>query len=186
VGQITTYGSGGVTEAQRRAAKERSKERTQIAEAERRESLRAAGQAALEEAAIDLALEAERNVVPPDPKIAAAAARKERAQRKKDEARLAELVAEWEENRDAEYQGLDMMFGAVFADMELSVEAAALARKLGANNPIERGTMMWVNDGLSGVPQNKMHLVERICDRIKGRYRSAGGHFNRADFERPV
>jgi hypothetical protein len=144
------------------------------------------GTGLLEEAAINAALEAERNVVPPDPKIAAAAARKERAERKKDEARLAELVAEWEENRDAQYQGLDMMFDAIFSDQELSLEAHELARKLGANNLLGLGTMMHVSDGFSGVPQNKMHLVERICDRIKERYRSAGGHFNRADFERPV
>ncbi len=182
--QITTYSKPPETEADRIAAAERAKERGHTTDAGRREALLATGKGLLDEAAIELALEAERNIVPPDPEIAAAAARKERAQRKKDEARFAELVSEWKKNRNRQYAGLEMMFGAVFADMELSTEAAQLSAKLGMNNPLERGTMMHIADS-TGIPQDKMHLVTRICDKIVKRYKESKA-FDRSYFEEGV
>ena len=172
VGQINTYGSGRVTEAQRRVAKERAKEQAQIAEAERREALLAAGKGALDKVAIDLAIEAEQNVAPPDPAKLAAEAKEKRALRDADETRLAELLKEWNANRDAQYVGAEMMFDAIFRDMELGLEAMNLAAQLGINNPIQT-TMMKIG-GQLGIPQNRLNLMEIVFKTFINKYQGAG------------
>ena len=180
MGQINTYGSGRVTEAQRRVAKERAKEQAQISEAERREAQLAAGKGVLEKVAIDLAIEAEQNVAPPDPAKLAAEAKEKRALREADETRLAELVKEWNANRDAQYAGAEMMLGAIFRDMELGLEAMNLAAQLGINNPIQT-TMMKIG-GQLGIPQNRLNLMETVFETFIKKYQGAG-RIDRANFE---
>jgi hypothetical protein len=92
--------------------------------------------------------------------------------REEKQARLDELMAEHRKGVDTSYRGLKMLFAPIWKDQERCLEAGKLAGELGISNPLTT-TMMGVGEG-AGVPQDRIHLFDLICDRLKRQYRANG------------
>lgn len=107
----------------------------------------------------------------------------EKTQRQTDMDRLADLVLEHEKGKTTFYTGMKMAFGAALKDMDRSLEAANIARRLGINSPITAG-VMGVGEG-SGVIQDRIRFVEAILATFAKRYR-ATGFIDKDNFESPV
>lgn len=181
MGQITTWGKPEVTEAQRLAAKERSRERARIAETERRETLRVAGKAQLDLIAIDLALEKERNAMPPDPAIAEAQELERLAQREAGKARLAELVEQHEREIRLFYQRMETMLAGVNADRTSVIEVRKLSEKLQVSSPFST-SVMGIGESL-GLHADNVSFADALFSRFSELYRKNSGQILPGPFE---
>ncbi|KKN37303.1 hypothetical protein LCGC14_0765020 [marine sediment metagenome] len=177
--QINTYGTGKVTEADKRAAAERAREAQQIAEAERLDTAVAGADAeAAKLIAEDILRREEKRVPPPEPGSQA-----EAAEREEDEARLAKLIVQDKRNTKTFYSGMKMAMGAALKASPRSVEAGLLCGKHGWNNPLAEG-LMGISDAV-GVPQDKLKYQEALLEKFARLLHGNNGTIDKDYFENP-
>ena len=179
--QKTTYGQGRVTEAQRRAAKERSKERARIAEAEKREALRLAGEAELARIGAEIVRERMKRRVPVDTAAIEAEAEARLAQEEADRTRLAELVREHEKGTKLFYSRMEKVLSGIEDDKACSDEARLIAGRLGINNPVS-ATVMQIS-GAAGFVADRPRFVEELLGKFSQLYRANNGQIIPSAFE---
>lgn len=180
MGQINTYGSGKVTEADKRATAERAKESARIAKAERRANALAGAEAKTAKLLTEHILRKEAKRPPVEDTEQHEV---DEALREADEALLAEWVAEDKRNTNTFYVGMKMAMGAALKASPRSVEAGLLAGKYGWNNSLTAG-VMGISDGV-GVIQDKLKYQEAILEKFARLLKGNNGAIDAGYFEDP-
>ena len=180
--QVKTYGTGRKTEAQKIADAERKKEKAQIKERERQETLQAAADADIQKAAAEIVLAREEGRSVDAAKLGTEV-QTSLDERAADRERLDELMEESDKGKAMFYRFMKSAINVALRDMDRSQEVARLAVRLGVSNPLTAG-VMGVGQA-SGVIQDKVRFVEAILKRFAKRYRAIG-HISAEDFESPV
>jgi hypothetical protein len=86
--------------------------------------------------------------------------------------RLAELILEKAKGESTFLSGLKMMVAPVWKDQDRALEAGQICGRLGISNPYTT-TVMQIGEG-AGIPQDKLHLFDLLCEELKKRYRANG------------
>jgi hypothetical protein len=96
--------------------------------------------------------------------------------------RVAELMLEKEKHIGTFYRGLKMAVAPLWKDQENALEMGKICAELGINNPYVV-TVMGIGEG-AGIPQDKLHLFDLVCDKLKRKFRGTGSII-RENFEAP-